>query len=404
MSPRQWLQLGALLIALAAVGWGSVQYVGWQRDRQEAAVVASAVHYAVEQFSPAYLAYLRKNRQAPRDNLDLALLPPRDALWTGLSRAEIYPNGDLHLEYPVSDTHRHPLLVWHIDGRENLRGGPRVCGARDIPARVLAWNGLDCDGEVAVPAKDAPIPALRALALPARPVSPMDEVLEAVHKNDATTLGALREAGRDLCATSPENFTALGEAARGNQTQAIPALANACPIDQIEPFSGRTALMIAVGARNAETVHALLAAGADPKIRTPDGDSAWFILGAESDDTSLMIRNMLLASGANIDALAADQSTLLMRAAGGGNATLAGWLLQGGAQIDLQDLRGRSAAMYAALSPHGDLPLRILVSRKANLALHDADGKTAWALAQQNPDQSRRREIIQILRTAGIQN
>lgn len=403
MSVRRSVMLGAVLFLAAGVLWALLEYAHWQRDRQEAAVVARAVRYAVEQFSPAYLGYLGKQRQAPRDNMDLNLAPPRDSLWVGLSRAELYPNGDVHLEYVPADAHRHPLLVWHIDARENVLGGPHVCGARDIPERILSWNGLVCDADVAVPAKDAPIPALRALAVPARPVSQIDDVLDAVHKNDPALLEALRAGGRDLCAANPEKYTALGEAARGNQAKVVPVLAAACNVNEFEPFSGRTALMLAAGTRNAETVHALLAANADPKVSTADGETAWFALGADTNDVvSQQILGMLLSRGMDPNALAGDQgSTLLMRAAGAGNVELAGWLLQNGAAIDLQDRSGRSAAMYAALSPRGELTLQLLVSRKANLALKDVDGKTAFALAQTNPDVRRRREMTQILRAGG---
>lgn len=403
MSARQIVLLGIAALLGGGIAWGLLGYADWERDRREATVVARAVRYAVEQFSPAYLDYLRKQRKAPRDNMDLNLAPPRDPLWTGLTRAELYPNGDVHLEYEPPGGRRQPLLVWHIDARGNFRGGLRVCGARDIPARVLAWVGLECDGEVAVPAKDAPIPALRLLAIPDRPVSELDDVLDAVRRNDPVALEALRAAGRDVCAANPEKYTALGEAARGNQARVIPVLAAACGVDPIEPFSGRSALMLAVATRNVETVHALLAAGADPNLAMADGESAWFALGTEgSDPASPAIRSMLLARGANPDARAAGQSTLLMRAARTDNIELAAWLLDNGASIDLQDQEGRTAVMHAAAAQR-EMMLRLLVSRKANLALADAQGRTALALvlATETP---RKRDLAQILRDGGAKH
>jgi len=401
---RKYLKWGVVAVALAAVLVLALEYVQWQRDRREAALLARAVRYAVEQFTPSYLAYLRTNRAAPRDNMDLNLSPPRDTLWVGLERAELYPNGDVHFEYASGDERRKPLLVWHIDGREDALGGPRVCGARDIPERVLDWNGLDCDAEVAVPPPDAPIPALRVLVAPARAVSRVDDVLEVVRSDDAAALSTLREGGRDLCAASPENYTALGEAARGNQARVIPVLAAACDVNQLEPASGRTALMTAAAMKNVEVARALLAAGADPGIRTADGDTAWFVLGATSDEPSQLIRSMLQVKGVDVNSVAGDQGSLLMRAADAGNAELASWLLSGGARIDLQDKQGRSALMHAALSPNGELMLRLLTARKANLALRDTEGKTALDLLQTLPEGERRREMTQILKAAGTRN
>lgn len=396
---RTYLKWGLLLAALGGALWTARQYATWQRDRQEAALVARAVKYAVEQFSPAYLNFVRKNRQAPRDNMDVGLLPPRDSLWVGLSRAELYPNGDVHFEFKATDSRRSPLLVWHIDAREDLLADPDVCGARDIRPKVLEWNGLRCDADVAVPAKDAPIPKLAVL--PPRVVAPADEVLAAVRKDDPEQLTQLRDSGRDICAANPENVTPLAEATRGSQSKAIAVLVAACDVNQVEPFSGRTPLMIAAAAREVEIVRALLLAGADPVLRTEKSDSAWFLLGTSSDDNSQQVRSMLQVKGAAIDTLAADQSTLLMRAAAAGNQELVDWLLRGGAKIDLQDKTGRSALMYATLSPSGEPTLQLLISRKAQVNLADVEGKTALALALGIGDVSRQARVMRILSLAG---
>lgn len=396
---RTGLKWGLLAAILGAALWAAWQYAQWQRDRQQAAVVARAVKYAVEQFTPPYLKFVRENRHAPRDNLDLGLPPPRDSLWVDLSRAELFPNGDVFFEFGGTDPGRSPLLVWHIDAREDFLSGPHVCGARGIPPNVLEWNGLRCDANVAVPAKDAPIPAL--LALPSRVVTPADEVLDAVHKDEPGQLSKMREAGRDLCAANAEHVLPLAEAARGNQPKALALLMTVCDVNQIEPFSGRSALMLATTARNVEIVRALLGAGADANLRTAEGDSAWFMLGAGNDENCQQIRHMLQVKGTPIDALAGDQSTLLMRAAAAGSAELVDWLLRAGARIDLQDKAGRSALMYAVLSPSGDVTLQLLISRKAQLSLADAEGKTALALAQGIVETSRQIRVINSLKLAG---
>lgn len=399
---KTYLRLGLLVAVLAAAVGVGLQYAHWQRERLEAEVLSRAVRYAVEQFSPAYLGYVHKNRAAPRDNLDLNLPPPRDSLWVGLSRAELYPNGDIHFEYAAPEAARKPLLVWHIASREQALSGPHLCGARDIPERVLAWNGLRCDADVAVPAKDAPIPEL--VKLPPRVLTPADEVLDAVRKNDPDLLAALKADGRDLCAPNPENVTPLAEAVRGSQLKAIAALLAGCDPNQVELFSGRTPLMLAATARDVDMARALLEAGASPVLATEQSDAAWFTLGTGSDPASRQIRSMLQVKGAAVDTLAADGSTLLMRAAAAGNRELVESLLQSGAQLDLQDRAGHSALMYAAQAPAGEGALHLLLARGAKVSLTDAEGKTALALALSIPEADRRTRVVNALRQAGAKS
>ena len=397
---RQYLKWGVLFLLLGGLLWLGLQYMQWQRDRKEAAVVARAVKYAVEQISPAYIDFVREHRKAPIDNRDLDLPPPRDSLWFGFKRVEVYPNGDVHFEFDAHEPSKRPLLVWHIEERDNVLAGSRVCGSRDISPNVLAWNGLRCDTDVATPEKDAPIPMLAVL--PARIVTPADEVLDAVRKNSPEELSRLRESGYDLCAPNPENLTPLAEAVRGSQFKSIPALIEArCDINQIEVFSGRTALMLAAVARDVETVRALLAADADPNITTVEGDSAWFLLGTGSDEASQRVRQMLMIKGANINSLAGDQSTLLMRAAAAGSQQLANWLLANGAGVDLQDKAGRTALMYATLATRDTSVLQHLINRRAQINLKDAEGKTALALALSISDTARQAEVVRMLQAAG---
>lgn len=392
----KWVLLAAVL---GGALWAAQQYLVWQNDRREAALVARAVKYAVEQFSPAYLDYVGKNRRGPRDNMDAGLPPPRDSLWVGFSRAELYPNGDIHFEFNSGDSHRSPLLVWHISAHPNFPGGPRICGARDIQHRVLDWNGLHCDNDVAVPSSDAPIP-LQATALPIV-APPVDEVLDAVHSDDADHLDRMRQAGHDICSPNPQNVTPLAEAVRGSQLKAIAVLVAACDVNQLEPFSGRTPLMIAAAARDVASVRALLTAHADPLLHTDKSDSAWFLLGTSNDDASQAIRRMLQVKGAAVDTRAADQGTLLMRAAAAGSTELVDWLLREGAHIDLQDKAGRSALMYATVSASGEQTLQLLLGRNAQVNLADAEGRTALALAQGIEDADRQTRVIYALKTAG---
>jgi len=395
----------ALALTLVLTPWLALHYHRWSQDRAAAESVSHALKIAIEQFGPASADYAIKHRQQPRENLDLGLAPSRDPIWQGFERVELFPNGDIHFEFRkrADDANQLSLLVWRTRPRDYIGDEPASCGARDISPTALAWNGLHCDQDVAAPDRNATAePVQLAGELPPRANTPADEVLAAIGRDDPAELNALRERSYDLCAANPDGVLPLAAAVRGNQAKALPLLIGAsCNLNEVEPSSARTPLMLAATARDVELTRQLLAAGADPKVSDAQGDSAWFLVGTDGDELSVQIRQMLLVKGADVNALAADQGTLLMRAAAAGNLRLAEWLILQGAQLDLQDSAGRSALMHAALAPNGETVLQLLINRRAQLNLKDVRGQTALALAQTITEPGRQSRMLRTLQAAG---
>ena len=401
---RKWIALALVagVVLLLVPRW-----TRWSRDRASAQAVTHAIKVAIEQITPAHTQFQLQYHRLPKDNQELGLAPAHDPIWQGFERVELFDSGDIHFEFHNAGAlgGDPQLLVWHIRPRRfDAVGTPVFCGAQNISQRALDWSGLHCDQDVKVaPPGSAAAQARVAATLPQRATTQADEVIAAVEHDNAAELESLRARGVDLCQANPDGQTPLLSAVRGNQTKSLPVLLAAhCDLNQIEPFSSRSALMVAAAGHNVELVQQLLLAGADPRLSSPASDSAWFLAGTDSDPLSRHIREMLMVKGVEVNTAAADGATLLMRAAQAGNLGLADWLIAQGANLDLQDSSGRSALMHATLSPSGETVLQLLLARGAAVNLKDRQGSTALALAQSAVTEPRRQSrMIRLLQTAG---
>lgn len=90
--------------------------------------------------------------------------------------------------------------------------------------------------------------------------------------------------------------------------------------------------------------------------------------------------------------------TALMIGARAGHIEVVEILIDAGADIDLQNQRGRTALMFASSRGHLDI-LKLLVSKGADINLKDQQGNTALIHAQHR----RFKEIIDFLKEAGAQ-
>lgn len=406
---EEWLQqprnFAVLVAAIALCWWGSGRYFTWSHDRAVAGIVAQAAAIARQKINPLLVQFELEQRRLPRDNSELRLPPAEDASWNPFQRVELHYNGDIRFEFADPDTGvSGATLVWRL---RPPPAQPAPCGAYGIVTAALEKNGLQCDHHTdrppALPEEPASAGEDKAVyPVPKRMSAPADRVMAAVGHDSQSALQKLRGEGIDICAADPEGRLPLAEAARSNQLKALAALAAApCGLNQVEPFSRHTALMIAVMLRNLEAVRLLLGAGADPNFATDGGARAWLLLGGSADPESARIREALRVHGADLNTAAADGGTLLMAAADSGSLELANWLLKNGANPDLQDKSGRSALMYATLAAEGESVLRLLISYQANVNLRDAEGHTALALSRLIPDPERQNVFIRLLMQAG---
>ena len=177
---------------------------------------------------------------------------------------------------------------------------------------------------------------------------------------------------------------------------------------------GETALMLV--SKDPSRMSALLALGADPGVRSSDGDTA---LVFASREASIDIAKWLVAHGASVNETGHNRETPLLRAARSQRADLIQLFLQAGPNPNVSDARGNTPLMYAAnfdtpqfaamLLDHGANPdtvdtargrtalmlaaetshlktMALLLHRHARVDVKDQDGQTALAYAARRPD------------------
>lgn len=164
----------------------------------------------------------------------------------------------------------------------------------------------------------------------------------------------------------------------------------------------------------ASVVARLIAAGADPNIRTSSGLTAIMSLADPRTIEGLHKARVLVSAGADVNALNNEGETALMRAASMGNAELVRFLgewdtdinrknrsfgatslmqaastgvetvqvvLDLGADLDARDKEGRTALMYAASNGEDDV-VTLLLGAGADTSAVDKYGRTALSIAE----------------------
>lgn len=384
-----------LLVAVAALGAWSVSERGrLLEDEHLAEMLANAQQLAQTRLNTAYVEYRRTHLRLPGGNADVGLPPPEAWHEFGYDRVQLYPNGDVRFEFHrQGEVHAY---VWRSPAL--MAPGAVSCAVRGIPVRVLQHVRMSCNVEIST--ADASLATDALPPIPRAPPLPADLVMEAVSRDDAAALIQLRQNG-GLCQPDSMGRTALAEAARGSQAKAMQQLlVSDCPIDAIEPATGRTALMVACATHQLLMAELLLNNGANPVLVNSAGESAWFLLGTSGyavPGSDQQLRTLMLEKGARVDQTDAQGQTLLMVAAANGSSDLVQWLLAHGAALDLQDGEGRSALMHAVTASRGERALPVLLERGSSLKLTDRSGQNALALARQVPDPARRQRVLSAL-------
>ncbi|MDQ6665019.1 MAG: ankyrin repeat domain-containing protein [Acidobacteriota bacterium] len=156
---------------------------------------------------------------------------------------------------------------------------------------------------------------------------------------------------------------------------------------------GTTPLLMASGANEAATVKLLLEKGADANEKDRAGNTA-LMNAAEFGNVATI--KMLLARKADVNAVSAPHfgpgvkngpialgsfTPLILAAAYGGPVAVK-ILLDAGAKVDAQDVRGMTPLMLAIATDHPNVSVvRLLLENKADMKLKDLNGETAldWA-------------------------
>ncbi|MEE4638770.1 MAG: ankyrin repeat domain-containing protein [Wenzhouxiangella sp.] len=141
---------------------------------------------------------------------------------------------------------------------------------------------------------------------------------------------------------------------------------------------GKTALMAAAAAGDAELLEQLLAAGADPKA-TNNLDGTVLMYAVGSGDRQIVER--LLAARVGVDGQASNGWSAIMMAAAKDFGDLVGLLAAAGANPNLPDIYGWSPLMRAAYEGHQAAVEALLARPELDLDQRNRNGQNALHLA-----------------------
>jgi ankyrin repeat protein len=218
---------------------------------------------------------------------------------------------------------------------------------------------------------------------------------KAVKAGDTQTVSKLLTSGADVNARSGDGSTPLLWAAHGSRLEIASALIAAkAAVDAANDY-GITPLLAASRTGDAAMVDLLLKSGASPSLAHPEGETP---LMAASRSGSVPAVRLILARGVDVNTAESFQkTTALMWASAEGHIDVVDVLLEAGADPNLQGhvtsltkranadhpTGGFTALMYAARSGNEAL-VRRLVARGANVNLKNGDGASAAMIAMYN--------------------
>jgi ankyrin repeat protein len=184
----------------------------------------------------------------------------------------------------------------------------------------------------------------------------------AATNSNAAVIDLLLKAGANAKEAKPEGETVLMTAARtGNRDAVQLLLARGADVNAREQWLGQTALMMAAAENHAGAVAALINAGAD--------------VNARSAPTNLPDLQWVPA-GMSTTVFPRGHWTPLMFAAQQGALEAARALADGGANLDLVDLDGTNALVFAIINAHYEVAA-LLVQKGADPNLADTTGMAA---------------------------
>ena len=175
-------------------------------------------------------------------------------------------------------------------------------------------------------------------------------------------------------AVIPEGVPLLHYAARTGDTTKIRSILDAGAAVDGKESSDMSPLMWACRPGGLEAVRLLIDAGAEVNARDDRGETA--LMNASQDWETGEVVGFLLEAGAAIEAAADQGRTALMHAIDGGALEPARVLLEAGADVNARDLAGRTPLMY--LDVYGEPPAMIDLLLEAGADVHakDNEGKT----------------------------
>jgi hypothetical protein len=169
-------------------------------------------------------------------------------------------------------------------------------------------------------------------------------------------------------------------AAQEDNLEALTALIAGMDVDLRDKRSNTTALEHAVRNANREMVQLLLSSGATVNAKNDSGETVLMMLDA--DATSDLVWDLLNA-GADVNLKDDDGNTALMRVATSNNLEALKAMIDASAEVNTKNKQGLTALMQAASEGFVNT-VRALVLAGADINATDADDRTALDMATEN--------------------
>jgi ankyrin repeat protein len=218
----------------------------------------------------------------------------------------------------------------------------------------------------------------KGLGVNAKDNAQQTALMYAAHGGKAEAVRLLAGKGADLNARDVDNQNALWYAIYAGSTEAVKALVD-LGAEQTKVKGGKTALMWAVELGKKDIAEVLIESGADINAEIPSGGTPLMFAAA---DGQLETVKFLVSLGASVNQKEKDGSTALSYAARAGSPEIIKFLVEQGASvtnsadIDVPDKNGLTALMLASMEGQ-TATVKLLCEKGANVNAGDKERITA---------------------------
>jgi len=200
-------------------------------------------------------------------------------------------------------------------------------------------------------------------------------LMNAARNGDNNAVGRMLDLGTEINQQTTKGKTALMLAASGGHTDTVKLLLDRGADVATKDKYGTSALIVAATGGHTDTVKTLLSFGADPFIKDSSGGSALTnaTFFGQTETVAMILENTKEIPKPHSD-------ELLLLAAGLGHIDIATLLLAKGANANARGIKQRTPLMAASAFNKIKM-VALLLEHQADITANDADGVTALEVA-----------------------